>query len=65
MTEYVATRWYRAPEVMLCMSAPLPSFTQLDLGERKFTSVLTDRSVSGIHQGDRYMERRLYTGGDE
>lgn len=29
MTEYVATRWYRAPEVMLCESRPVLVFLLL------------------------------------
>ena len=31
MTEYVATRWYRAPEVMLCQSDPSVCISPADI----------------------------------
>jgi len=48
MTEYVATRWYRAPEVMLC--EPFPA------GQDELNV-----SVPRILQSYRYLVRWVYS----
>ena len=55
MTEYVATRWYRAPEVMLCTQSPEMPVDMISRGS----------SVPGVYKGDRHVERGMYSGGDE
>ena len=45
MTEYVATRWYRAPEVMLC-----ELYCDLSLPDEAL--FLQDRSIPGVYESD-------------
>lgn len=52
MTEYVATRWYRAPEIMLTFK----QYTKVSAQLRIMLPLLTDTS------GDRRVVRRLHPG---
>lgn len=59
MTEYVATRWYRAPEVMLSFKQYTKVSVRASM-ETGFRMLMT--SVRG--EVDRCLEYRMYLGGD-
>lgn len=63
MTEYVATRWYRAPEVMLSTSSPSTRSPQgLNADACPASSFA---SLQRVHARDRHLVRRLHPGRDD
>jgi len=56
MTEYVATRWYRAPEIMLtCVPLSLPLVGRGSSAMLTFSNSLPASQVQAVHQGDRHL----------
>ena len=55
MTEYVATRWYRAPEIMLSFKM----YTKVGCGRRPHLRILTNSKLGHRHLGCRMHPRRV------